>query len=68
MADKEIRIPFKELADPQTITQRNVKAFRENGVDIHHNEVKELVDDHSKQERIYKIGKVRYFGPWRHRG
>jgi len=56
------------LADPQTITQRNVKAFRENDLNIHHHEVKELVDDHSKQERIYKIGKVKFFGPWRHRG
>jgi len=68
MAKKEIRIPFEELKDPQTVTQRNVKAFRDNGLSIHHNEVDELIDDHSTQQRIYKIRAVKYFGPWRHRG
>ena len=52
---KEIRIPHAELSDPQTVTQVNVRKFREQGLDIHKNEVDELVDDHDKNVRVLKI-------------
>lgn len=61
MARREIRIPFDEIADPQTITQENVKLFKDNGLDIHLNEVDEIVDDHSTRQRIYKVRNVKYF-------
>ena len=65
---KEIRIKHDEISNPQTITQRNEQAFKEHGLDIHQHEVKELIDDHAKGERIYKIKNTKYFGPWSHRG
>lgn len=62
MADKEIRIPYSRIANPQTITQTNIKAFKEHGLDIHRHEVKELVDDHARGERIIKVkGPKTYF-------
>ena len=68
MARKEIRIPHDEIRDPQKVTERNIKAFKDHGLDIHKNEVDELVDDHLRGERILKIRNVKYFGPWSHRG
>jgi hypothetical protein len=68
VARKEIRIPHAEIKNPQTITQRQVRAFKENDLDIHKNEVDEIVDDFSTKTRILKIRKVKYFGPWSHRG
>jgi len=61
MAKKELRIGFDKIDDPQTITETNVKLFKENGLDIHLHEVDELVDDHSTRQRIYKVRNVRYF-------
>ena len=61
MSDKEIRIPFDEIKDPQKITQRNVEAFKERDLDIHRNDVQEIVDDHSTRTRILKVRNVRYF-------
>ena len=68
MAKKELRIPFDEIKDPQTITERNIKAFKENDLSIHHHEVDEIVDDTSTRTRILKVRKVKFFGPWSHRG
>lgn len=68
MADTEIHVDFDKIRDPQTITQENIKMFKSKGLDIHKNEVNEIVDDHKKQKRIYKIKNVKYFGPWSHRG
>ncbi len=65
---KELRIKHDELSDPQTITQRNVEEFKKHGLDIHTHEVKELIDDHAKGERIYKVKNTKYFGPWKSRG
>jgi hypothetical protein len=68
MADVEIHVPFEKISNSQTITQENIKMFKEHGMDIHKNEVAEIVDDHGKQKRIYKIKNVKYFGPWSKRG
>lgn len=68
MADKEIIIPHDEIGNSQTITDVNIRKFKERGLDIHKHEVVDLTDDHSKGVRRLKIRNVKYFGPWRHRG
>lgn len=68
MANKEIHVPFAQLGDSQTITGVNKRLFKENDMDIHKNEVVDLIDDHSAGKRVYKLRKVKYFGPWSYRG
>ncbi len=58
---KELRIPFDEIKDPDKITQRNIRAFKENGLDIHRHEVDALIDDTSTRTRILKVRKIKYF-------
>ena len=58
---KELRIPHDEIRNPQTITQRNVKAFRDAGLQIHRHEVVDLVDDHGRKERVLKVQDRKYF-------
>lgn len=58
---KEIRIPHAEIADPQTITQVNVRKFKEAGLDIHKNEVDRLEDDHRRGERILTVRNPKFF-------
>ena len=58
---KELRIPHDEIREPQSITQRNVKAFREAGLNIHRDEVVDLVDDHGRKERVLKVQDRKYF-------
>ncbi len=65
---KEIRIPFKEISDSQTITKVNERKFRELGLSIHRHEVEKIEDDHSRGERIMKIKNTKFYGPWGHRG
>lgn len=68
MKDKEIILPYDEIASPQTITERNIRAFREAGLDIHRHEVTELTDDHDRGVRRLKVRAVKFFGPWSRRG
>ena len=68
MAKIELRIPHSEIRDPQTITQRNIRAFKEADLDIHKHEVDRIDDDFSTKTRILKVRKVKYFGPWQNRG
>jgi len=65
---KELRIKHDEISNPQTITQRNIKEFEKHGLDIHQHEVKEIVDDHERGERIIKVKNTKYYGPWKSRG
>mgnify|MGYP001616874195 FL=1 len=58
---KEFRIPFDKLGNSQTITDIQEKAFKEHDLDMHKNEVDELIDDHSKKERVYKVRNRKYF-------
>lgn len=60
---KEIRIPHSEIGDSQTITDVNIRKFKEEGLDIHHNEVSRLEDDFSRGERILTIENPKYFLP-----
>jgi hypothetical protein len=68
MAKKELRIDFDKISNPQTITQENIRLFKEHGLDTKKNEVDEIVDDHSIRQRIYKVRHTKFFGPWGHRG
>lgn len=61
MADKEIVIPFDKIQDSQTITTVQERIFKEKGLDMHKNEVNELIDDHSSKKRILKVKNVKYF-------
>ena len=61
MALKEIHVPFDQVSNPQTITKVNKKLFADRDMDIHKNEVVDLIDDYSMQKRVYKIRKVKYF-------
>ena len=61
MARREVRIPFSEIKDPQQITRRNVEEFKKHGLDIHKNEVDEIIDDTSSRTRIMKIRNVKFF-------
>lgn len=65
---KEFRVSFDRLKDPQTITRENIGEFKKRGLDIHVDEVEEIIDDEKKQERIYKVKNSKYFGPWSKRG
>lgn len=61
---KEVRIPFAELTDPQTITERVEQAFHDADRNIHVHEVAEVegvIDDHHRQERVVRIKNIRYF-------
>jgi hypothetical protein len=68
MANKEIHIPFDQIMDSRTITGVNKKLIAENDMNIHKNEVVSLEDDHTLQKRVIRLRKVKYFGPWSHRG
>ena len=68
MAKKELRIPHDEIRDPDKVTQRNIRAFKEAGLDMRRHEVDELVDDSTTKTRIIKVRNIKYFGPWSHRG
>ena len=58
----EFRIPFDEIADPQTITKVNQRLFREHGRELQRNEC-EFVDDVEKGWRVYQKVKAsqKYF-------
>lgn len=68
MANKEIHVSFDKISDPQTITRVNKQLMAERDLDIHKNEVVELIDDHDQRKRVYKLKKAKYFGPWSYRG
>lgn len=68
MADKEIVIDHELIRNPQTITQVQEKAFKDHGLDMHANEVNEIIDDHKAGKRILKVKNTKYFTvpdmPW----
>jgi len=68
MANKEIHIPFDQINDSRTITKVNQRLMAERDMDIHKNEAIDIIDDHSAQKRVIKLKKVKYYGPWSHRG
>ena len=62
MADREIRIAYKDIQDSQTITKVNEEAFKKAGLDVHVNGVESLEDDHKSRTRILRVHKTtKYF-------
>ena len=66
MAVKEIRIPHSEIANTQTITDVQEKAFKDAGLDMHRDELTGehdgLIDDHEKGVRVLRVkGRTKYF-------
>jgi hypothetical protein len=65
MAHKEIRIDMKDIENPQTITQVNLRKFAEafgSKDAMKHQEVDELIDDFDKHQRVLKVrGVKKYF-------
>jgi hypothetical protein len=57
----EVIIPHSELQDPQTITERNERAFAELGSDIHTHEVVSIEDCHETGRRHMRIKMPRTF-------
>ncbi len=58
---REFRVKHEEISDSQTITDVNERKFKEQGLDIHVNEVDGLEDDFKKKERIYKVRNTKFF-------
>jgi len=58
---KEIIIDHAEIQNPQTITEVQERIFKENGVDMHVNEVDSLEDDFKAKKRVLKIRNTKYF-------
>ena len=64
MAHKEIRIDMKDIQNPQTITQVNLRKFAEafgSKDAMKHQEVDELIDDYDKHQRVLKVRGVRKY-------
>jgi hypothetical protein len=65
MAHKEILIDMKDIQNPQTITQVNLRKFAEafgSKDAMKHQEVDELIDDFDKNQRVLKVrGVKKYF-------
>lgn len=69
MPDTEMVIPYSEINDGDKITGRVSREFTEHGMNIHVNEVKELIDDDKRQVRVLKVKNSKYFSvpdlPWK---
>lgn len=57
----EVIIPHSELRDPQTITERNERAFAELDSDIHTHEVTDITDDFDAGVRRMRVKMPRTF-------
>ena len=51
----EIRIPYSQIDNSQTITQRMDRIFKERGLDMSRHEVVKLEDDPGKRVRVLTI-------------
>lgn len=57
----EVIIPHADLRDPQTITERNERAFAELDSNIHVHEVTDITDDFDKGVRRMRVKMPRTF-------
>jgi hypothetical protein len=57
---REVRIKHKEISNTQTITPVMESKFKEQGLDIHVNEVEKLEDDYKTGERVLRIKNTQY--------
>ena len=58
---KELIIPHSEIKDNQTITGVMERKFKEQGLDLHVNEVEDMQDDHKKGMRRLRVKNTKYF-------
>ena len=58
---REFRVPHSDQDTPQNYTQKMERHFKEQGLDIHMNDVEFLEDDFKKGERILKVKNRKYF-------
>jgi len=49
---KELRIPHRELRNPQNCSSRIEEEFRRAGLDVHRDEIDSMEDDHDREERV----------------
>lgn len=49
---KELRIPHRELRNPQNCSSRIEEEFRRAGLDVHRDEIDSMEDDHDRGERV----------------
>jgi len=60
---KTIRIPHQQISDSKTISSVQEQIFKENGLDIHKDEVLTMDDDMKRGERILGVKTTLYFRP-----
>ena len=58
---KELIIPHSEIKDTQVITGVMERKFKEQGLDLHVNEVEDMQDDHKKGVRKLRVKNTKYF-------
>ena len=56
----EIRIPWEQINNSQTITPIMERIFRERGLDMSRHEVTKLEDDPDKKERVLTVRRKTY--------
>jgi hypothetical protein len=65
----EIKIPMDRIQDSQQITPVMEQTFKDNGVNIHTHEVKNISDDFKRGVRILDVKATKYFNvpdlPWK---
>lgn len=61
---REFRVDHEKISNPQTITQENIRQFKEQDLDIHRHEVERLEDDPKIKQRVLRVKNTKYFGPW----
>lgn len=52
---KEVRIPHRELRNPERCTERVKLGFQRAGLNVHRNEIVTMEDDHDRGERVIRI-------------
>ena len=58
---KELIIPHSEIKDTQAITGVMERKFKEQGLDLHVNEVEDMQDDHKRGVRKLRVKNTKYF-------
>ena len=65
---RTIKLNHNEIQDPQKITQVTKEAFKNEGLNIHVNEVEKINDDYKRGTRILQVKNTKYHSignvPW----
>ena len=52
---KELRIPHRELRNPQNCSSRVEEEFRRAGLNVHRHEIDSMEDDHDADVRVIQV-------------